>query len=90
MIDLDDFKLCNDTYGHSAGDAALRLIVSIIHRCIRSTDMLVRYGGDELLLILPDISAEAFVRKLKDINKRLFAAHLPSSRRCTSRPASAA
>ena len=75
MIDLDDFKLCNDTYGHSAGDAALRLIVSIIHR--RSTDMLVRYGGDELLLILPDISAEAFVRKLKDINKRLFAAHLP-------------
>mgnify|MGYP000222967455 FL=1 len=77
MIDLDDFKLCNDTYGHSAGDAALRLIVSIIHRCIRSTDMLVRYGGDELLLILPDISAEAFVRKLKDINKRLFAAHLP-------------
>ncbi len=77
MIDLDDFKLCNDTYGHSAGDAALRLIVSIIHHCIRSTDMLVRYGGDELLLILPDISAEAFVRKLKDINKRLFAAHLP-------------
>ena len=77
MIDLDDFKLCNDTYGHSAGDAALRLIVSIIHRCIRSTDMLVRYGGDELLLILPDISAEAFVRKLKDINKRLFASHLP-------------
>ena len=77
MIDLDDFKLCNDTYGHSAGDAALRLITSIIHRCIRSTDMLVRYGGDELLLILPDISAEAFVRKLKDINKRLFASHLP-------------
>ena len=77
MIDLDDFKLCNDTFGHAAGDAALRLIASIIHRCIRSTDMLVRYGGDELLLILPDISAEVFVRKLKDINKRLFAAHLP-------------
>ena len=77
MIDLDDFKLCNDTFGHAAGDAALRLTASIIHRCIRSTDMLVRYGGDELLLILPDISAEAFVRKLKDINKRLFASHLP-------------
>ena len=77
MIDLDDFKLCNDTFGHAAGDAALRLTASIIHRCIRSTDMLVRYGGDELLLILPDISAEAFVRKLKNINKRLFAAHLP-------------
>ena len=43
MIDLDDFKLCNDTFGHAAGDAALRLTASIIHRCIRSTDMLVRY-----------------------------------------------
>ena len=77
MIDLDDFKLCNDTFGHSAGDSALRLITSIIHRSIRTSDMLVRYGGDELLLILPGISAEDFVRKLKYINKRLFAAHLP-------------
>ena len=77
MIDLDDFKLCNDIFGHSAGDAALKLITSIIRRCICSTDMLVRYGGDELLLILPDISAEDFVRKLKYINKRLFVAHLP-------------
>ena len=77
MIDLDDFKLCNDTFGHSAGDSALRFITSIIHRSIRTSDMLVRYGGDELLLILPGISAEDFVRKLKYINKRLFAAHLP-------------
>ena len=77
MIDLDDFKLCNDTYGHSAGDAALRLIVSIIHRCIRSTDMLVRYGGDELLLVLPNISAGHFVQKLRYISKRLSTAHLP-------------
>ena len=77
MIDLDDFKLCNDTFGHAAGDAALRLIASIIHRCIRSTDMLVRYGGDELLLVLPNISAEHFVQKLRYINKRLSTAHLP-------------
>ena len=77
MIDLDDFKLCNDTYGHSAGDAALRLITSIIHRCIRSTDMLVRYGGDELLLVLPNISAGHFVQKLRYISKRLSTAHLP-------------
>ena len=77
MIDLDDFKLCNDTFGHAAGDAALRLTASIIHRCIRSTDMLVRYGGDELLLVLPNIPAEHFVQKLRYISKRLSTAHLP-------------
>lgn len=77
MIDLDDFKLCNDTFGHAAGDAALRLTASIIHRCIRSTDMLVRYGGDELLLVLPNISAGHFVQKLRYISKRLSTAHLP-------------
>ena len=65
MIDLDDFKLCNDTYGHSAGDAALRLIVSIIHRCIRSTDMLVRYGGDEFLAILPGVGREQMEQYLE-------------------------
>ena len=71
MIDLDDFKLCNDTFGHQAGDAALRTITSIILHNIRSTDMLVRYGGDELLLILPDITADDFVRKLRLINNKL-------------------
>ena len=92
MIDLDDFKLCNDTFGHAAGDAALRLTASIIHRCIRSTDMLVRYGGDELLLVLPNISAEAFrPASSRYISKRLSTAHLPEFEQAArSRPASAA
>ena len=71
MIDLDDFKLCNDSFGHEAGDAVLRTVTSIIQHNIRSTDMLVRYGGDELLLILPDIPADDFVRKLRLINSKL-------------------
>ena len=71
MIDLDDFKLCNDTFGHQAGDAALRTVTNIILHNIRNTDMLVRYGGDELLLILPDIPADDFVRKLRLINNKL-------------------
>lgn len=71
MIDLDDFKLCNDTFGHQAGDKVLETVAGIIQQNIRATDFLVRYGGDELLLILPNIPRDNFVRKLTIINKKL-------------------
>ena len=81
MIDLDDFKLCNDTFGHEAGDAALCAVASIIQHNIRSSDMLIRYGGDELLLILPMIPADDFARKLRLINKKLSGARVPGFER---------
>ncbi len=49
----DDFKICNDTYGHYAGDMALETVANAIHSCIRKSDQLIRYGGDEFLLALP-------------------------------------
>jgi len=52
MMDLDGFKLVNDTYGHSVGDDVLRLVFSQMSRGVRTTDFLARYGGDELTLIL--------------------------------------
>jgi diguanylate cyclase (GGDEF)-like protein len=52
MLDLDGFKLVNDTYGHSVGDDVLRLVFSQMSRGVRTTDFLARYGGDELTLIL--------------------------------------
>ena len=67
LIDMDDFKLCNDTYGHNAGDKALSMFVSIIRKCIRKTDILVRYGGDEFILILPGVGADTFTQKLRHI-----------------------
>ncbi len=67
IIDLDDFKLCNDIYGHKAGDAALKTIVKIIQNNVRSDDKIIRYGGDEILLILEGIQAESFKRKLERI-----------------------
>jgi diguanylate cyclase (GGDEF)-like protein len=52
MMDLDGFKLVNDTYGHSVGDDVLRLVFNQMSRGVRTTDFLARYGGDELTLIL--------------------------------------
>ena len=47
LMDVDDFKICNDTYGHHAGDLALEAAANAIQSCIRSSDLLIRYGGDE-------------------------------------------
>ena len=76
VIDLDDFKLCNDTYGHEAGDVALQTLVRTIRQYIRKADMLIRYGGDEFLLILPDISEELFVQKLQQIQTKIHSVHV--------------
>lgn len=81
MIDLDDFKLCNDTYGHQAGDKVLETVAAIIQKNIRGTDFLVRYGGDELLLVLPDIPRDDFIRKLTIINKKLAKTIVPGYER---------
>ena len=74
VIDLDDFKIYNDTYGHHAGDLALETAADIIRRYVRKSDMLIRYGGDEFLLILPDIQSDIFADKLKIIQERIYEA----------------
>ena len=71
MIDLDDFKMYNDTYGHRAGDKVLDAVVKVIRKCIRKSDILVRYGGDEFLLILKDIGEADFVQKLHTIQEEI-------------------
>ena len=78
VIDLDDFKLHNDTYGHSAGDAALITTANIIKKYIRKTDILIRYGGDEFLLILPSIKKHIFEDKLKLIQEKIHDAVVPN------------
>lgn len=77
LIDMDDFKLCNDTYGHNAGDKVLSMFVSIIRKCIRKTDILVRYGGDEFILILPGVGADTFTQKLRHIQHMVQEATVP-------------
>ena len=77
MIDLDDFKLYNDTCGHNAGDLVLNTVVGIIRGCICKTDILIRYGGDEFLLILQDVDEEIFSKKLKQIRDMVCEAEVP-------------
>jgi len=58
MCDLDNFKSINDTYGHIAGDKMLLEFVNIVKKELRSSDIIIRYGGEEFLLILPAIQYE--------------------------------
>lgn len=71
VMDLDDFKVCNDTYGHHAGDMALEAAADAIRACIRKNDLLIRYGGDEFLLILSGIPSDYFKTKLEMIRNRV-------------------
>lgn len=72
-IDLDDFKLYNDIYGHDVGDIVLKKVVETIQSCIRRNDYLVRYGGDEFVLILPYIAEKDLDRKMKIIQEKVCA-----------------
>jgi diguanylate cyclase (GGDEF)-like protein len=58
MIDLDHFKSVNDTYGHGAGDVVLKEAALRFSRAVRRSDVLVRYGGEEFVALLPDTEAE--------------------------------
>lgn len=58
LIDVDQFKQINDTYGHERGDAALKMIGQVIRASIRSSDMAARFGGDEFIIVLPNADSE--------------------------------
>jgi diguanylate cyclase (GGDEF)-like protein len=70
MLDIDHFKWINDTHGHLAGDEVLRAVTGVFRRSIREADVLLRYGGEEFLVVLPDADIEAVVT----VGERLRAA----------------
>lgn len=78
VIDLDGFDLYNSTYGHDTGDLVLAAVAETIEDCISPDDTLIRYGGDEFLLIIPDANDEAFTGILENIRERVKTANVPN------------
>lgn len=72
MMDLDGFKVVNDTHGHDIGDEVLRRIAAQLAQTLRSTDFLARYGGDEMTLILPDTDLPQAVIVARKLQKQLL------------------
>lgn len=73
MIDLDHFKKLNDNHGHAMGDAVLRETAAVILGALRESDVACRYGGEELLVIMPDCSIDDAAIKAESIRDRIHA-----------------
>ena len=69
VIDVDDFKHINDNHGHDVGDIVLQSIAQTVLSCVRKTDAVIRYGGDEFIIIFYSIPADIFKKKLERIRR---------------------
>ncbi|MBD1920048.1 diguanylate cyclase [Microcoleus sp. FACHB-831] len=69
MIDIDDFKAVNDTYGHLTGDRVLKSLSRILQQRLRKTDVIGRYGGEEFAIILPDTDGPTAVKVLDELRE---------------------
>jgi diguanylate cyclase (GGDEF)-like protein len=78
MLDVDDFKLANDTYGHAAGDALLAALADLLQDYVREGDLLARYGGDEFVLVLPGLDRDTCQPVAARITKALESLRVPS------------
>lgn len=79
MIDVDDFKQVNDTYGHGTGDLVLKGVVGAILGCVRSADAVIRFGGDEFVVLFDGMAPEKLPEKLEQIRQRVRSLKLPEA-----------
>jgi diguanylate cyclase (GGDEF)-like protein len=77
MLDVDDFKSYNDSFGHQAGDAALRIAADVIRESLRNEDVAARYGGEEFSVMLPQTSSEEASAIAERIRSRFETAEFP-------------
>ena len=90
MMDVDDFKTINDTYGHHVGDDALRAVSAALLSCLRPYDLCVRYAGDEFVIVLDDCTQESAEIKRCELQSRVAAIELAVGQGRTLRLAASA
>jgi len=76
MIDIDHFKKFNDTFGHQVGDQVLRLVARVLQENVRECDLAARYGGEELMAILPGAPIDACAEAAERVRRRISEARL--------------
>lgn len=79
MMDIDDFKKYNDTCGHAAGDEVLKEVAAVLMGCVRSGDLVIRYGGEEFLVLLREVPAQTAEAVCQRIREQLRAKAIPSA-----------
>jgi two-component system cell cycle response regulator len=77
LVDLDHFKLVNDTYGHLAGDEVLATVAALLQRAVRSVDMVARYGGEEFVVVLPETGVQGAMAFAERIRERIASHWFP-------------
>ncbi len=76
MMDLDYFKVYNDTFGHQSGDEALKVVASVLSMRLRSQDLLSRYGGEEFCLLMPETTLNGALKILEELRVMINEANL--------------
>jgi len=71
MLDMDGLKSINDSYGHPAGDVALKIVADAIRKTIRRVDLPARFGGDEFIIVLPEVGLDIAVRIAERISENI-------------------
>jgi diguanylate cyclase (GGDEF)-like protein len=79
VLDLDHFKQVNDTWGHPAGDAVLRMVAEVLNECTRQGDVVGRIGGEEFALLLPDTNAEQALVVAERVRVGIAEMHVPAT-----------
>jgi diguanylate cyclase (GGDEF)-like protein len=80
MIDIDQFKRINDTFGHPVGDRVLRALAACCRANLRSVDLIGRYGGEEFLVLMPETDHERALEAAERIRKQVESMRLPTHR----------
>jgi diguanylate cyclase (GGDEF)-like protein len=80
MLDLDHFKLVNDAFGHQAGDEALRAVAEVLRTGLRTADVPARYGGEELVVLLPDADADHAAQAAERVRAAIAAVSVATER----------